>query len=338
MALNGIHTLLYAVEDVAESTRFFEDFGLIILEKSTQHAHFRLPNGSNVVVRHLSDPAVPKSEMVGRGVHECIWGVDSEDALARLVTDLSRDHTLRTDADGTVHFVTDFGLAVGLKVWCPLPVHSASSPVNEPGVVRRLNESRKWILRAHPKSIDHVVWAFPDNMKAWAFFRDRLNFKLTDKQGPFGCYARCDGVVEHHSMFFLNGNLPFPGMDGKLRFNHANYAVEDLDELMIGSNHMEARGWKEWRNDGTAMDWGLGRHRISSALYHYWASPAGGDAEYGADCDCVDDRWVPRDFEPRFGTAIFMHNRPEFMKGPIPWRVEFVPEYVPAAPEKKEGH
>jgi hypothetical protein len=157
MSLLGIHTLLYAVEDVAASTRFFDDFGLTILEQSERHAHFRLPNGSNVVLRHLSDPAVPKSGVVGRGVHECIWGVDSEDSLARLVADLSRDHELRTDDEGVVHFVTDFGLALGLKVWRPLPLHSASSPSNEPGAVRRLNQSRKWITRAHPKSIDHVV-------------------------------------------------------------------------------------------------------------------------------------------------------------------------------------
>lgn len=326
MALNGIHTLLYAVEDVASSIRFFEDFGLTLREKSESHAQFCLANGSNVVVRHISDPAVPKSDMTGPGVHECIWGVDSEASLQRLVDDLSRDHALRTDADGTVHFVTDFGLALGLKVFRPDPVHSAPSPANAPGLVARLNQSRKWIGRARPKSIDHVVWAFPDNQKAWAFFRDRLNFKLTDKQGDFGCYARCDGAIEHHNIFCLNGRLPFPGFDGKLRFNHANFAVEDIDELMIGSNYMESRGWKERPNAGTAMHWGLGRHRISSALFYYWSCPGGGDAEYGADCDCVDDRWVPREFEPRFGTAIFVHDKPEFMKGNIPWRVEFVPE------------
>lgn len=32
------------------------------------------------------------------------------------------------------------------------------------------------------------------------------------------------------------GNAPVPGMDGRLRFDHANFGVEDIDEIMIGAN------------------------------------------------------------------------------------------------------
>src|SRR5258706_3446900 len=43
---------------------------------------------------------------------------------------------------------------------------------------------------------------------------------------------------------------------------------------------------------------GLGRYRISSTIYFYIESPAGGAAEYSADTDCL---WQPRIRGPLFG-------------------------------------
>ena len=85
MAIIGIESILYGVNDVAESTRYFIDFGLPLLERSDTHAHFRLDEGSNVLIRHVDDPLVPKSALVGIGVQEIIWGVDRQDSLDRLV-------------------------------------------------------------------------------------------------------------------------------------------------------------------------------------------------------------------------------------------------------------
>ena len=59
----------------------------------------------------------------------------------------------------------------------------------------------------------------------------------------------------------------------------------------------------------------LGRHRLTSAAFLYIHVPElGGDMEYGADCDMVDDGWKPRIWDGAFGTAIYMTNLPEFMK------------------------
>src|SRR3546814_3351906 len=88
---------------------------------------------------------------------------------------------------------------------------------------------------------------------------DLLNFRLTDRQNGFGNYLRADGTNNHHNILLLNANAPFPGVDGNLRFHHANFALEDLDEIMISVNRMIRKGWKP-------SDQGLGRHRIDSAL------------------------------------------------------------------------
>lgn len=326
--INGIHTVLYGVDDVAECTRYFEDFGLPLLEKSATHAHFRLDEGSNVVLRHIDDSAVPESKLVGIGVQEVIWGVQTQEGLDRLLADLGRDREIRRDTDGTAHCLTDDGLAVGFRVFHKTPVVSSPSPVNSPGNVNRINQHRRWIARARPKTIQHVVFQTPNVEQSWEFYRERLGFSLSDVQKGFGVFARADGAHDHHNIYFLNANLPFKGpgvwgMDGQLRFDHVNYGVDDIDEVMVGANYMQRKGWPQ-------SAWGLGRHRIASSLFLYLPCPTGGQAEYGADSDHIDDSWVPRVWNPMFGFFSFITNMAPFMLDAAPWEYEYAEGYTPA--------
>jgi catechol 2,3-dioxygenase-like lactoylglutathione lyase family enzyme len=313
MAILGIESLIYGVGDLEKSYRFFEDFGLRRAAISTDVGRFDLAEGSHVLIRHRDDPALPQSSVVGDGVREVIWGIDTEAALEALVAGLSTDRTVNRDANGTARFLTDFGIAMGIRVWVKKPVLSAPDPLNAPGSIRRLNQQRKWRLRAYPKTIAHVVFAVPDYQAGYAFMRDRLGFRLSDNQRGFGMYLRADGANNHHNLLLLNATAPFPGMDGMHRFHHANFAVEDIDEMMVGANHMVRCGWEP-------SHLGLGRHRIDSALFYYIPCPAGGEAEYGADADYVDDSWVPRVWHaPLFAYAHYVHNLPPFLMKPPAW-------------------
>lgn len=328
--INGIETVIYGVDDVELCTRYFVDFGLPIVENSSEHAHFRLDEGSSVIIRSINDPLIPKSSIVGIGVQEVIWGVDTPQNLDKLLKDLGRDREVRFDEDGTAHCFTDDGLAIGFKVFTKIPVVSAPSPSNSPGNVNRINQHRKWIVKARPKTIQHVVFQTPDVEKSWAFYRDRLNFRVSDIQKGFGIFGRASGAHDHHNIYFLNANLPFKGpdvwgMDGQLRFDHVNFGVDDVDEVMVGANHMQRQGWPK-------SAWGLGRHRIASSLFLYLPCPTGGQAEYGADSDHVDDSWVPRVWNPMFGFFSFVTNMAPFMLDAAPWEYEYAPGYTP---EKK---
>jgi hypothetical protein len=314
----GIESLVYGAEDVAESVRFFKDFGLVFLGSNDGAESFRLPEGSSLVIRQSSDSRLPASSMIGPGVREVIWGVDSPQSLEVLARELSKDREMHRDADGTVHFLTDFGAAMGLRLFTKTAVLTAPDAINSPGRVNRLNQHRKWRLRAHPKVIAHVVFAVPDYLKAAKFMCERLRFRLSDSQRGFGEYLRADGTNSHHSLLLLNANAHFPGMDGKFRFHHANFGVEDIDEIMVGANHMTRCGW-------APSAFGLGRHRIDSALFYYMPCPAGGEAEYGADTDYVDDSWVPRDWvEPLFAYSHFVHNLPPFLMEPPEWKFTYL--------------
>ncbi len=326
MTILGIKSLVYGVEDVERCTRFFDDFGLPLVESDAEQSVFVLAEGSSVVVRSLDDKRLPTCALVGPGVREVVWGVDTEDSLRALVANLSIDRRVEIDDAGDAHFLSDCGLPMALSIFSKRPVVNAPDGLNAPGVVNRLNTHRKWRRRAHPKTIQHVVFAVKDFKQSFAFFRDRLDFRLTDYQRGFGIYSRAAGSNSHHNLFLLDASLPFPGLDGQPRFHHANFGVEDIDEIMTGANYMERKGWPK-------SHLGLGRHRIDSALFFYLPCPTGGEAEYGADGDFIDDAWVPREWSvPLFGYAHFVHNLPEWLREVPEWEFKFLKEGV-ALPE-----
>ena len=90
-----------AVNDVAECTRYFVDFGLPLLSQGPDFAHFRLEEGSNVFIRHIEDKSIPQSCLVGTGVCEVTWGVDRQESLDALVARLTA-RSARSDRRGWV--------------------------------------------------------------------------------------------------------------------------------------------------------------------------------------------------------------------------------------------
>jgi catechol 2,3-dioxygenase-like lactoylglutathione lyase family enzyme len=315
MPLTGIAEVVFAVEDVVKCRSYFEDFGLTTLDASENHAVLETISGQKVTLYPIGDARVPVSGLAGPGVHETIWAVAEEMDLEALVNDLSRDHVVTRDADGTAHFVTSFGQAVGLRVFRPRPFVVSPSPTNAPGIVNRLNLPRKWMDQARPKTISHVVWGFLDVDEARNFYTQRLGFRLTDMQKGVGCYIRCGRSTNHHNIALASADLTLFGFSGRFEFHHINFGVSDIDEIMAGKNYLERRG-----HDTSGM--GLGRHRISSELFLYMKSPAGGEVEYGADCDQVDEHWRPRLWGASFAAFYWVHNQPEFLKAHEPdWDV-----------------
>lgn len=317
MPLTGIAEIVFAVEDLPSCIAYFEDFGLNRVTSDSGTAAFEVLSGQRVTLLALGDSRVPPSSLTGAGVHETIWAVPYQADLDMLVRDLQSDHDIRADADGTVHLVTPFGQAIGLRVFQTRPFASPTSPTNTPGVINRLNTPRKWMDRARPKTISHCVWGMLDVDEAMTYYTTRLGFRLTDIQKGVGCYIRCGRSTNHHNIALASADLPQFGFSGKFEFHHVNFGVTDIDEIMAGKNFLERRG-----HDTSGM--GLGRHRISSELFLYMKSPAGGEVEYGADCDQVDEHWRPRLWSASFAAFYWVHNQPEGIKAHEPdWDVSY---------------
>ncbi|HEY1506939.1 MAG TPA: VOC family protein [Stellaceae bacterium] len=318
MAILGVAKAVYGVDDLDKSTQFFIDYGLGLQEKTAQKTVFELEDGAQVILRKKDDPALPKAWFDGSGVKETIWAVDTQEALDRLAANLQTDREVRRDNDGTAHFLADDGMPQGLQVFRKRELVSAADEINTPARAARVNRNRTWRKRARPKSIAHVVFQVANPQASFKFFKERLGFRLSDTQRKLGCYARADGSHEHHNIFFFNADF-LPPPVRKLGFNHTAFACDDIDEMMVGANYLELKGWATKRPGGFV---GLGRHRISSALFYYIPCPAGGHAEYIADQDYLDDSWIPRDWEESFGGSIWMHDVPEHLKKPYSWDVK----------------
>ena len=324
MAITGVKAVVYGVEDFEKSVSFYEDFGLNLVARSAGSALFKLEEGSTVEIRKIDDPSLPPAKFEGSNMREVIWGVDGADHLAALIESVGRDRKVTVDANGTAHFIDPAGLAVGLALYERRPVTNAPELPNAASAIARLNRHRKWSKRARPKTINHVVYVVDDAIETTRFYRERLGFRLSDVSRGVGFFLRADGSREHHSLFFLQrGCLP---VHPKSEPDHICFGVEDIDELMIGGNYMEKRGWKKRM--------GPGRHRVASALFFYLEAPCGGLVEYGADTDYLDDAWVPMEWSPTFGYISWMSDLPPYFGSDMPWDVRFL-EHDETAPRTK---
>jgi hypothetical protein len=282
---------------------------------------FRLASGSRVIVLRHGDARLPSPDpFPGNGIKETVWGVDSAENLERIVASLSREVPVTRDADGTAHAVCPDGQPIGLRVWAKRPVVSETSPVNTPGSHPRFNQHRIWRQRAMPKTINHVVFFSPDYVGSFEFYERHLGFRYVDHSKGAGLFGRAGGTFEHHSIFWVNCDLPIA--PDHFKFMHIAFGMDDIDEVMLGANIMDARGWK---NASMNSSGGISRHRISSAIYYYCDIPGkGGEAEYHADTDYLDDNWVPRAWDFRFGSLLWSNNAPPIFRGDnIPWDMTF---------------
>jgi catechol 2,3-dioxygenase-like lactoylglutathione lyase family enzyme len=321
MAIIGIESVVYGVEGLALCTRFWGDYGLIPVSRSADESVFAVESGSRIVCRRIDDPSLVPAYFEGSGVRETVLGVDTAQALETLAAGLATDRKVTRDADGTAHFIADDGTPLGLRLWAKKPVMCRPDPVNAPGAIQRLNQHRKWRDRARPKTINHIVYFSDDYVASFEFYRDRLGFRLSDHAKANGVFARADGAHEHHTLFWLTTG--HKGTRGKRGYAHIAFGLEDIDEVMIGANYMEDHGWSHARPYAAALN----RHRISSAIYYYFPCPAGGDAEYHADTDYLDDGWIPRVWEMAFGAALWQSSSPGFHRaGGMSWDVQMDPD------------
>jgi catechol 2,3-dioxygenase-like lactoylglutathione lyase family enzyme len=313
MSILGVESITYGVDDLAATTRFYEDFGLCLVAKDATGAAFDLPEGSRILLRAASDPALPAPFADGPGAREIIWGVDGAVSLDAIATDLGSDRAVTRDADGTLHTRDDVGIAIGFRIFERKTIAGEATVENAPGDVRRWNTLRRWYRRAQPKIIHHAVFGVPDVDAAVAFYVERLGFRISDISRGLGVFLRADGRNDHHNLFFLKSS--------RLAWHHASFGVDNIDELMTGADTMQRRGW--------SSDLGLGRHRISSTIFYYIRNPAGGAAEYSADTDYLTDEWQPRLWSPMFGNFHWVGALPPSLASEPEWDVRVLEQPIP---------
>ncbi|MBN1240416.1 MAG: VOC family protein [Gammaproteobacteria bacterium] len=283
MHITNLDSLTYGVRDLAESERFWTDFGLTRRSAAEGRCVFSAEDGSTVVLRDADDPALPPRAAPDETMREATFGVADDAGLRVIAAELGRDRPVDVDADGTVHTVDPLGFPVAFRVAERRPVQAPELKFNTPGRPERLNTRGRFHDSAKPLEMTHAVFMVGDGIEdAVAFYTQRLGFKVSDCYPRRGYFLRGGASSHHHDLFLLN-------VGAKKGFHHVAFELGSIHELFGGGLNMTRRGWT------TAL--GPGRHPISSCYFWYFHCPSGGAAEYDFDSDQVDENWQPGTFE-----------------------------------------
>jgi catechol 2,3-dioxygenase-like lactoylglutathione lyase family enzyme len=281
MAIQRIESVVYGVDDLDPSVRFFTDLGLTPIDRTGTHAVFGTLIGQTL---HLAATGVGLPPAVERGntLREVVWGADTAAEAAAFAERVGADREVTRDADGVYHAVDETGFGVGITVAGASPYQPVDPrPANVTGHVTRWNRGLASVGRVRPLRICHVALNIPKDgrRQAVAFYTDRLGFLPTDVVEPMGVFMRVPGDADQHN--FLLCHRP-----DRAGVNHVSFEVPGFDDVIEGGNHMIGQGWPEARK--------LGRHTVGSNVFRFVHAPCGGRVELAADMDRVDDSYGTR--------------------------------------------
>jgi catechol 2,3-dioxygenase-like lactoylglutathione lyase family enzyme len=281
MGIQRVESVTYGIDDLDECVRFFDDFGLFLVERTDEHAVFETLTGQTLRLDTLPGPRLPPPVESGPTLREVVWGVDTPEELQRLVSAVAKDREVGESADGVHHTVDETGFGVGLTLARPKSAPVTPRPANALGNVNRWNANLEAIERVRPLRMCHVALNIPKAGKeaAVAFYTEILGFRPTDVVEPMGVFMQAPGDEDQHTMLLCHR----PDRAG---INHIAYEVPGFDDVIEGGNHMIDKGWREARR--------LGRHTIGSNVFRFLHAPCGGRVEYAADMDRVDGSYETR--------------------------------------------
>jgi catechol 2,3-dioxygenase-like lactoylglutathione lyase family enzyme len=279
MTIVGLQRITYGVADLAAGARFWSDFGLAPVRSTGDERAFETAEGAEIVLRPLDHPGLPPAPVAGPTVREVTWAVADDAGLAAIAGRLPA----ACRRDGALAATDPAGHAIAFERTCLTPVPLAAPRFNTPGHAARIDQPAPLYDRAAPVHLAHAVFAVLNLAETAAFYRDVLEFRLTDSYPGRGMFLRAPAASDHHNLFLMC-------RDGAVGFHHAAFDVRDIHEVFGGGLNMTAHGWE--------THIGPGRHPVSSAYFWYFKNPCGGAAEYAFDCDVVTDAWQPREFEP----------------------------------------
>jgi hypothetical protein len=293
MPIQRVEKLIYGVEDIAAGAKYYRDWGVEQVGDDPDLAVFCTRVGQTIELRPLADPVLrPTPDETPSTLRGAVWGVDTAADVKAIADDVARDREVTEDADGTVWFADESGFAVGLAVANPVDADVEVIPLNVNTTEPRMNDFIDPKVQANPIRIGHVVYRIEmaDRDKAVGFYMDRLRFRLSDSTKTGGDFMRCEGGHDHHNLFLMS-------RADMNKFDHASFEVENFDMVMMGGKFMKEAGWEP--------DTMPGRHILGSNYYWYFRNPSGGNTEYFADMDRMDDSWQTRFWDESPGFSLW---------------------------------
>lgn len=274
MALHRLSYITMGVPNVAETAKYYEDFGL-------------QPLGDGRFATLEGGEQLRIVQSANRRLVEMAIGVDDHEDLGRMTSRLEKLGVLVEQGANSITVLEPLS---NVRVVAEITHRVTQSPapiplVNGPASINRVGARADGVLREYkvqPRRLGHVVVGSVNYEATVGFFIDGIGFKLSDEIGGAGAFMRCS--TDHHNMLVLRSPVNY--------LHHSSWQVNDIDDVGRGASTMlEA--------DPDRHVWGLGRHHAGSNFFWYLKDPAGNFSEYFADMDCIpeDEVWKPEVFE-----------------------------------------
>ncbi len=282
MNIIGVDSVTLALYEVDEGQQYLRNFGLRETATTEHGSDFAAQDGTGLKVRHWDDPSLPAAVTAPPNMRETVWGVQDEATLDLIAAELAKDRSVVRGDDKVVRSHDDDGYAIAFQITVRQPLAPQPSLVNVPGMppMRPANVVADYASPVLPMTLGHHVFYTLDMDKAERFYK-RLGFFVTDRFTGTGIFMRSGGCSEHHNLYLIQR----PGTP--LGLNHIAFHVRDHLQMMIAGQQFVRKG-------GVGA-WGPGRHIFGSNHFWYFKSPFGGNLEYDADIDVVDENWVARE-------------------------------------------
>jgi len=264
------------VPDLHRAETFMQDFGLVRAERTSRALYMRGAGPNHHI--HITEEGPAKFLALG-------FAADTAEDLDRLsrLPGASKVERIEEPGGGLRVRLTDpdghtVEVVHGISTVEPIrhvrhPLNDATDGVRRAGTLSRHKPGCAKVLR-----LGHAVLSTPDLPRMRAWYRDTLGLLMSDELlGPDGkevalSFNRLDRgaeFVDHH-VFLLQAG-PKAGL------NHVAFEVHDVDDLMLGHEHLRGLGYESV--------WGIGRHVYGAQIFDYWMDPFDFMYEHWTDSD-----------------------------------------------------
>lgn len=271
----------YRTPDLDVMQQFLADFGMRLVERTESRLYMRGTEASHFIytTERASEPG-----FIGPA-----FEVESEQDLHRLAESLVGASEVRPmDSPGGGLHVTardpdgyQIEFVHGIDPLPEIPTRDALVLNTDRRRDRRGIFQRPDRGPAHIRRIGHLVMRTGDISRAQAYYA-QFGFLVTDAtcdpnepDRTLGVFMRCDrgpDWTDHHTLGLA--------VREPVAVDHTAYECIDIDDIVLGGNHLEACGYKR--------SWGVGRHILGSQVFDYWRDPFGFKVEHWTDGDLVN--------------------------------------------------
>jgi catechol 2,3-dioxygenase-like lactoylglutathione lyase family enzyme len=270
--------------DLDRAEEFLTDFGMVRAARTSKALYMRGSDPNH----HLHVTELGEPRYIGLAYYAA-----SEEDLAKVAALPGASGIEHMDEPGggkRVRLRDPDGYQIevvhGLEPVAPLalirnPLNVAEDRTRRAGDLNRLKRGAAQVMR-----MGHGVIMTRRFREALDWYRETLGFLPSDEVyhgdpgNLVGSFNRCDRgetFVDHHVFFCIKGE--------RTGLNHFSFEVRDIDDVMMGHEHLRTKGYKHM--------WGIGRHHLGSQIYDYWSDPWGRVHEHWTDSDRVNVHHIP---------------------------------------------